>query len=305
MNLKTFYKDKNVFVTGGAGFIGSNIAEQLCLHGAKVTILDDLSSGSLDNLHEIKSSIPDSEINLIASDICSYKNILKATKGQEIVFHTAALVSVPQSIKYPALCEKINIDGTYNLLEACKINNIQTFIFSSSASVYGEKTEKCHEDDLPNPQSPYAKSKLLGEKLCKEYARDHKINTASLRYFNVYGPRQSFESAYSGVVAKFKHNLLNGKAITIYGNGKQKRDFIHVSQVALANLLIGSCTNLGGEIFNIATGRSVTLLEMLSQLEKDTNRKNIEILFQPARKGDIFSSQADCKKFERLKKYLM
>lgn len=298
--LQAFYKGKNVLVTGGAGFIGSHIAQELCSYGALVTVIDDLSTGSLDNISSFCSNI-----TLIARDISSYKACMKATKNKNIIFHTAAFVSVPQSIKQPALCEKINVYGTQNLLEACKINKVPTFIFSSSASVYGEKENKCFENDLPSPQSPYAKSKLEGEKLCKTYAKEHKIKTASLRYFNVYGERQNAHSQYAGVVAKFKYNLSHGKPIVIYGDGKQKRDFIHVSEVVKANLLIGMLQNLYGDIFNIATGTSITLLEILKKLEKEIAAKPVKIVFKPARKGDIYCSLADCKKYSTIKRKLL
>ena len=290
--MRNFYKNKNILVTGGAGFIGSHIAQKLCEYGAKVTIIDDLSTGSLDNIKPFCKNV-----NFLARDISSYKSCVKATKNKDLIFHLAAFVSVPESIKKPALCEKINVEGTANLLDACKKNNVKTFIFSSSAAIYGEKNGICCESDAPCPQSPYAQSKLDGEKLCKEYAQTCKINTACLRYFNVYGDRQSFSSEYSGVVAKFKNSILEQKPITIYGTGEQRRDFVHVSQVVKANLLLGALPSCHGETFNIASGNSITLLELISQLEKETKTKTTEILFKPARSGDIFCSIADCKKY--------
>lgn len=292
-HVKSFYKNKKALVTGGAGFIGSHIAQKLCEYGAQVTILDDFSTGSFDNISLFCSSA-----TVIARDITSFKSCVKATKKQDIVFHTAAFISVPESIKHPALCEKINVEGTNNLLEACSMNNVPRFVFSSSASVYGNRIDRCHETDTPNPQSPYAKSKLDGEKLCKEYAKSHRINTACLRYFNVYGERQNPNGAYAGVVAKFKHNLLHKQPIVIFGDGKQKRDFIHVSKVVAANLTIGTLAPLRGDLFNIATGKSITLLKLLAKLEKELEAKRVDLKFCPARKGDIFSSQASCKKFD-------
>jgi UDP-glucose 4-epimerase len=294
-DLKNFYKNKNVLVTGGAGFIGSHIAEKLCQYQANVTVLDDLSTGSIKNLESFCH-----KINFLAHDITSFKKCLKATKKQDIVFHTAAFVSVPESIKHPAICEKINIDGTNNLLEAAKINNVKTFIFSSSASVYGNRNDICSEKDNPNPESPYAKSKLSSEKLCIEYSKKYRLNTASLRYFNVYGNRQNPNGAYAGVVAKFKHNLIHKKPIIIYGNGKQKRDFIHVSKVSEANLKIGTILPLQGEIFNIASGNSINLFELIRKLKKDTGCKPTQVLFQPARKGDIFNSIAHVAHYKSL-----
>ena len=180
------------------------------------------------------------------------------------------------------------------------MNSVSTFIFSSSAAVYGNKTSRCNERDIPKPQSPYATSKLEGERLCKEYALAYKMNTASLRYFNVYGNRQNPHGAYAGVVAKFTYNLLHEQPIVIYGDGTQRRDFIHVSEVTNANLLIGTKKALHGEVCNIATGRSITLLELLNQLEEETNKKHVGLQFEPARPGDIVSSSANCKIYKTL-----
>lgn len=292
--LRTFYKRKNVLVTGGAGFIGSHLAQTLSLYGANVTVLDDLSTGSINNI----ACAP--HIRFIAGDITSLKSCIKATKKQSIVFHTAAFVSVPESVKHPELCKKINVDGTCNILEASRINKITTLIFSSSAAVYGERQDCCTEQDKPNPQSPYAQSKLDGEKFCKQYAQEHSINTASLRYFNVYGARQNPHGSYAGVVAKFTHNLLNEKPIVIYGDGTQKRDFVPVRKVVEANLLIATRPKLNGDAFNIATGKSITLLKLIKNLEKETDKNPVDIQFQPARAGDVFSSHASCKKYETL-----
>jgi UDP-glucose 4-epimerase len=298
-HLQSFYNNKNVLVTGGAGFIGSQIARALCSYGANVTVLDDLSTGSLENLENCKK-----KINFIANDITSFKTCLKATKKQDIVFHTAAFVSVPESVKHPELCEKINVEGTFNLLEAYKTNKFfsktnHCFIFSSSAAVYGNKSYACNENDKPNPQSPYAQSKLAGEKLCTEYFENYGIQTAVLRYFNVYGKRQNKKCDDIGVVARFKENLLNKKPITIYGNGRQKRDFVHVSRVVQANLL-ASTLSLKGDIYNIATGKSITLLSLIKKLEIETNTKCAGIIFKPARKGDVVSSRADNKKYDTI-----
>lgn len=296
--LQDFYQNKNVLVTGGAGFIGSHIAETLCKLGANVSIIDDLSTGSVDNIAPFCNNI-----QFLAHDITSFKKCIKATKKQDIIFHTAAFVSVAKSIKQPALCEKINIEGILNLLEAARINNVKAFIFSSSAAVYGDRNNECNETDTPNPKSPYATSKLEGEKLCKEYAK-YKINTAALRYFNVYGNRQSPHGEYAGVVTKFKYNLIHKKPIIIYGNGKQQRDFIHVSKVVEANLLIGLLKPLHGEIFNIASGKCINLFNLLNKLKDETQAAPTQVLFKPARRGDIYSSKANCTKYNILKQNL-
>ncbi|MBD3273255.1 NAD-dependent epimerase/dehydratase family protein [Candidatus Dependentiae bacterium] len=294
-NLQGFYKDKNVLVTGGAGFIGSNICKELVNLGANVTIIDNFSTGNLYNLKNILS-----KINIICGDITNSFSCNKITKNKDIIFHLAAFVSVADSIKNPNLCYKINIGGTKNLLNACKKNKVSKFIFSSSASVYGNRKDKCSEKDKPNPQSPYAKSKLEGEKLCKKYYKELGIQTACLRYFNVYGNNQNPDGEYAAVVAKFKYNLQNKIPITIFGDGKQTRDFIHVSKVAYANLKIAIEKNLSGQIINIATGKSINLLELIKDLEKEINIKNVGLTFEPQRPGDILNSSADCRKYQKL-----
>lgn len=293
-DLQNFYKNKNILVTGGAGFIGSNICKELLDVGAKVTIIDNFSTGKLINLKNILN-----KINIIYGDITNKFTCIKVTKNKDIVFHLAAMTSVTQSIKTPNICYKINTQGTKNLLDGCKKNSVPKFIFSSSSSVYGDRTDKCIEIDIPNPKSPYAKSKLDGEKLCKEYL-EFNIQTACLRYFNVYGDNQDPNGEYAAVVAKFKYNLKNKKAITIFGDGKQTRDFIHVNKVVNANLKIAAQDNLSGEIINVATGKSINLLELIDILEKETNNIKDEIIFQPARQGDILNSSADCQKYQKL-----
>lgn len=297
-HLQSFYGDKQVLVTGGAGFIGSHLTQALCSYGANVTVLDDLSTGSLENLGECED-----KIRFLAGDITSFKDCLKATKNQDIVFHTAAFVSVPESVKYPARCEKVNVDGTGNILEACTFNQVSTFIFSSSAAVYGERQDTCYENDKVNPQSPYAKSKIKGEDLCKEFNRKYGIKTAILRYFNVYGPRQNPNGPSAGVVAKFRENIIKDLPVVVYGNGEQRRDFVPVLRVVEANVLVASL-HPNGEIFNIATGESVSLLTLISNLERETNKKCAKVLFEPARGGDIFSSHASCKKYDEIRKTL-
>ena len=286
------YYDKHILVTGGAGFIGSHIAEKLVSLGAHVTVLDDLSTGSVTNIRGFAS-----KIEFISGDITSFKTCRKATKNKDAVFHCAALVSVPESVSCPSLCEKINVRGTENMLEACKKNGVPHFVLSSSAAIYGNKNVACYEDDVPNPQSPYATSKLEGEKLCKLYAVEDGISTACLRYFNVYGDRQNPNGNYAAVVSKFTHHLTHELPIVIYGNGRQKRDFIHVSHVVDANLTVGMQTRLHGDVFNVATGTSITVLDMLKKLERDLNMKRTGIMFRPTRPGDVFYSEANCEKY--------
>ncbi|MFH1461583.1 MAG: NAD-dependent epimerase/dehydratase family protein [bacterium] len=293
-NLQNFYKDKNILVTGGAGFIGSNICKELVKLEAKVTIIDNLSTGNLTNL---KSILP--QINIIYGDITNNFTCKKITKNKDMVFHLAAMTSVSQSVKTPDICYQINVQGTKNLLESCKKNKVSKFIFSSSASVYGNRTNKCKETDTLNPQSPYAKSKVEGELLCKEYS-NYEIQTACLRYFNVYGDNQNPNGEYSAVIAKFKYNLKHNIPITIFGDGKQTRDFIHVDKIVNANLIIAAADNYFYEIINVATGKSINLIELIELLKKENKAKETKIKYEPTRKGDILYSFADCQKFNNL-----
>lgn len=295
MNLKKFYKDKKVLVTGGAGFIGSNLCKELIKQKAKVTILDNFSSGNLNNLKSIIS-----QVNIIYGDISNPFTCKKITIEKDIVFHLAAISSVIQCAKNKEACNNVNIEGTKNLLKACIKNNVKKFIFSSSAAVYGNRNDKSKETDTLNPQSEYAKSKVEGEKLCQKFSEKYNLQTANLRYFNVYGENQNPNGEYSAVVAKFKYNLINKLPITIYGNGKQTRDFINVNKVVLANLIIATKKYIYGETMNIATGKSINLFELIKLLEKENNIKNKEIAYQPQRNGDILNSFADCQKFKKL-----
>jgi nucleoside-diphosphate-sugar epimerase len=294
-NLQKFYEGKKVLVTGGAGFIGSHLSEKLVELGARVSVLDNFSTGKIQNLKNIVHSV-----NIIYSDVSLDHVCLKATQSQDLVFHCAALVSVPHSIKYPDLCKKINVQGTKNLLVGCVKNGVKVFVFSSSCAVYGDKTGPCSENDSTCPKSPYAQSKLEGESLCKKYSQDFGIKTVSLRYFNVYGERQNFNGEYSSVMAKFKYNIENGLPITIFGDGFQTRDFVKVSDVVDANLKISMSSNLNGEIFNVASGQSIKILDLVKMLEKDLGKSAPEIKFEGARLGDIKNSVADCKKYKEL-----
>ncbi len=296
-SIEKFYENKNVLVTGGTGFIGSHLVENLVKLKAKVTVLDNLSTGNINNLRNVFS-----QVNIIYGDITNSFTCFNATRKKDIVFHLAAFASVKNSIQNPKVCNKINVEGTKNLLEGCKKNNIKTFIFSSSAAVYGNRNDQCKETDKLNPLSPYATSKVEGEQLCKKYCQEYEIDTAILRYFNVYGSRQNPNGEYAAVVSKFKQNLENKTPLTIFGDGKQTRDFINVSDVVKANLQVGA-QNLNGEIFNIASGKSINIFELIKNLEKETKTKNIEILFEPARKGDILYSCANCKKYQKLIKF--
>lgn len=309
-------------VTGGAGFIGSHIVEALVAKGVRVRVLDNLSSGNLDNLATVKNNI-----EFMHGDIRDATTCKQATAGVSYIFHTAALVSVPGSIENPKRCHQINVIGTQTLLDAAAAQPIPpSIVFSSSSAVYGIRDTPCSESDRLNPCSPYAESKVLGEQLCKSYSETTNTPCVSFRYFNVYGPRQNPNGPYAGVVAKFRHNLLNHEPIVIYGNGLQTRDFIHVTSIAArqgdapargyhANhhcTSLDNCATINHEkvllaplydVFNLASGKSITLLELIRQLELETGTYNAGITFLPARPGDILHSQADCSKYQKLLAY--
>lgn len=293
--LKEFYKNKRVLVTGGAGFIGSHITEALINFGAKVTVLDNLSTGNLENLQ--------SNIEFIKGDITNLQECLQATQNKQVIFHLAAFISVPDSMNNPSECNKINVTGTFNLLEACRINKVEKLIFSSSAAVYGKTEIPCNEDMKADPISVYGFSKLMGEEYCKQYSKLFNIQTICLRYFNVFGPRQSPNGQYAGVVAKFNECIKNNKPITIYGDGSQTRDYISAQEVALINIKMATLApeHLNGQTVNVATGSSITLLELVDKLKKEQQSYSQAINFLPARVGDIKNSKADCNK---LKSYM-
>lgn len=292
------YKNCKILITGGAGFIGSHLAEKLIEHGAEVTILDNFSTGSLANLAMVIDSL-----TILEGTITDYKMCLRATEGKQIIFHCAAQTSVPESMENPLFCYKTNVEGMYTLLEAARINKVQRFVFSSSSAVYGEREGKCVENLLCMPASPYGYSKLMGELLCQNYYRQFNLETVILRYFNVYGPRQDPHGQYSAAIAKFRYQMQQKKPIMMFGDGQQTRDFIPVSEVVQANLNLGMASHhkVAGEVFNIATGTSITLLQLIKNLqETEFADYEPEIMFAPARSGDIRRIEADCSKYRNI-----
>jgi nucleoside-diphosphate-sugar epimerase len=277
-------------ITGGAGFIGSHLAEFLLNEGFKVRILDNFSYGKEEN---IKSFIKN--IELIRGDIRNKKVCLDATKGTDYVFHQAALRSVPKSFKAPNEYNEVNIQGTLNMLEASLKNKVKCFVFASSSSIYGEaKRFPEREKDLPNLISPYALTKLVGEYYCRIFSLNYGLKTVSLRYFNVFGERQSLEDEYAVVIPKFINCLLRDTPPPIYGTGKQSRDFTYIENVVRANFLaIKKINNYpNGTVFNIGNGESHTILELVKILNRILN-KNIKPIFLERRPGDVFKTHAD------------
>lgn len=276
-------------ITGGCGFIGSHIAEALVAEGVPVRVLDNFSSGKLENLKGF-----DLTIEVVRGDICDPAVLRDAMKGVRHVFHEAALVSVAVSVEKPVDNDSINIRGTLNVLEAAREAKVKRIVLATSAAVYGNNPALPKQETmLPEPESPYALGKLAGEHYLKIYSSLFGLEAVSLRYFNVFGPRQDCKSMYSGVISRFADDIRQGRAPTIFGDGQQTRDFVFVKDVVQANLLAMKSAQVGkGEVFNVATGRQVSLLQLWETLKKITGCK-LEPGFREARLGDIRHSMAD------------
>ncbi len=280
-------------VTGGAGFIGSNIVERLVAEGHEVTVLDDLSSGTRINLEPFLSPIP--RIRFVEGDVRDEAAVSEAIRGAEVVFHLAASVGNKRSIDHPLLDAEINVLGTLRVLEACRREGTGKIVVSSSAGIFGElKTLPIREDHPIEPDSPYGCTKLCQEKECLAYAKLHGIEATALRYFNVYGARQRFD-AYGNVIPIFVFRMLRGEPITIFGDGEQTRDFVEVRDVVQANLRAALSRGTGGA-YNIASGTRITisaLARMLSDRIEPLLGRRPEIRFGAPRPGDVLHSLAD------------
>ena len=275
-------------VTGGAGFIGSHIVEALTRKKHYVRVLDNFSSGRISNLKGLEK-----KIDLIRGDICSPEVCSKALRGMDFVLHQAALRSVPKSMNDPHAYNRVNIDGTLNMLEAAKNNKIKRFVFASSSSVYGQvNTFPEEESFIPEPISPYALSKLAGEYYCRIFSLHFGLSTIALRYFNVFGPRQSLDDEYAVVIPKFINCLLNDQQPPIFGSGRQSRDFTFVQNVVEANLLAVKANKVKYGVFNVAGGKDTTILDLAKILNKILG-KDIPPLLLSTRSGDVFRTLAD------------
>jgi nucleoside-diphosphate-sugar epimerase len=281
-------------VTGGAGFIGSHIAEELLKKGEDVVILDNMFSGKQENLDYVAQyATRDTQYEFIKGDICDKEACLKACQGADYVLHQAALRSVPKSMETPHDYNKVNIDGTLNILEAAKECGVKRVVIASSSSVYGD-TDKFpqREDAYPLLISPYALSKLTTEFYCRIFSENFGLETVSLRYFNVFGPRQALDDEYAVVIPKFITSILNDQQPPIFGNGKQSRDFTFVKNVVQANILSATTPGVSGSVFNVACGQDTTILGLVEVINKLAG-KNIEPKLLPIRKGDVFKTLAD------------
>ncbi len=287
-------------VTGGAGFIGSHIAEALLMKGFAVRVLDNFSTGKKENLifdRQYRS------LEILEGDICDPSICQIAVSGVEYVFHEAALPSVPRSIEDPEASNKINIGGTLNILLAASKEKVKRVIYASSSSVYGDTpTLPKHEEMSPDPLSPYALQKYVGEQYCRLFFQLYAVDTVSLRYFNVFGPKQDPNSLYSAVIPKFIDALVHHRAPTIFGDGEQSRDFTFIENVVQANLLAMSAKRLDGTSINIACGVRISLNQLLRLLKEILGSTQVPI-YQEARKGDVRHSLADIRKAKDLMNY--
>ena len=281
--------EKKILVTGGAGFIGSHLAKEACNFYRRIIILDDFSTGKEDNLLPLPKNI-----TVMQGDINDDKIVKEALKNVEVVFHQAALPSVQRSIKNPCKTNLVNVNGTLNMLRFAVEAGAQTFIFASSSSIYGKNKQlPMKESANPDPQSPYAVSKLAGEYYCKVFSGLGLINTVSLRYFNVFGPRQDPNAEYAAVVPKFISSMLKGESPTIYGNGKQSRDFTFIKNVVEANFLAANYADkFSGRVINVGCGDSVSVYELFNTASKILGFTGKPV-YTDSRPGEILDSCAD------------
>src|SRR5262249_32271901 len=275
-------------VTGGGGFIGSNVVRALLARGDDVRVLDNFSTGSRGNLAGLER-----DVQLVEGDLRSYQRVHAAAREAEVVFHQGALPSVPRSVQDPLTTTAVNVEGTLNVLLAARDEGVRRIVNASSSSVYGNTGELPRtEKQAPDPISPYAVAKLAAERFCTSFSRVYGMEIVSLRYFNVFGPRQDPTSQYAAVVPRFIRAVADGEAVTIYGDGEQSRDFTFVDNVVAANLLAAEAHGVGGEILNVATGESVTVNVLAETIATMLDRP-LERSYEPAREADVHASWAD------------
>ena len=285
-------------VTGGAGFIGSHIVDALVARGEQVTVLDDFSSGRRDNLAAVLDRIA-----LIEGDTRDLSTVARAMQGVQFVLHQAALRSVPKSLKHPAEYHAVNVTGTLNILLAARDAGVRRVVLASSSSIYGESQQLPQREDQPvMPVSPYAVTKLMGEQYCQLFAKAYGLETVSLRYFNVFGPRQSLENEYAVVIPRFIVSLLKGESPPIHGDGRQSRDFTYIDNVVAANLLACQATGASGQVFNVACGEHYSVLDLFHAVQQLLN-VSLPPNHTPTRPGDVRHTCADISRTQHVLGY--
>ena len=276
-------------VTGGAGFIGSNLADELIRRGGRVRIIDNLVTGSRSNLEEIGG-----DFDFVEADLNDAGAVRKMLDGVDAVFHQAALPSVPRSVANPAETHQACVNGTFNLLEQCRAAGVKRLVYAASSSAYGDQPILPKVEMMrPDPLSPYAAAKLAGEHYCRVFHTVYGMETVALRYFNVFGPRQDPSSHYSGVISRFIDAFMKGTTPVIYGDGEQSRDFTFIANVVDANIKAAASPQAAGEVMNVANGERVTLNELVQVLGNITGKPDVRPEYQDERKGDVKHSQAD------------
>ena len=285
-------------VTGGAGFIGSHIAETLLERGETVRVLDNLATGRLVNLRTLEG-----RVQFVQGDLRNIDSIKTAVQGVEVIFHQAALASVPRSIAEPVASLESNISGTQNVLLAARDAGVRRVVYASSSSVYGDTPTLPKSEDMPaNPQSPYAVHKLTGELLCRVFTRIYGLETVALRYFNVFGPRQDPNSQYAAVIPRFVMALLENRRPVVFGDGEQTRDFTYIENVVQANVLAATAPDAVGQVMNVGCGEQISLNTVL-HLAGDLLGMHAQADYHEARAGDVKHSLADIRLAERLLGY--
>lgn len=283
-------------VTGGAGFIGSHIVDELARRGVETLVIDDFSTGSPQNMRQHAGN---SLVKVHVGDVRRIAELLRGVSGVDVVFHEAAIASVPMSVEQPMRVHDANVNATLEVMNFCRSSGVKRLVFASSAAVYGVLDGKAaSEEHLCRPSSPYGASKLAVEDYLSAYHTTYGLETVALRYFNVYGPRQAFNNGYSGVITIFANQLIGDSSPTIFGDGLQTRDFVSVGDIVQANLLAAESPSAVGERFNVASGRSVSILELLDCLKSIAGRPDIRPNFAPPRPGDVRSGGASIRKIE-------
>jgi nucleoside-diphosphate-sugar epimerase len=288
-----------VLVTGGAGFIGSHIAEACAAKGARVRVLDDLTTGYVENIEELKG-----EVDFVRGSVNDRDVLSRALEGVELVFHEAAIPSVPRSVENPEETHRACAEATFMLLVAAREAKVRRLVYAASSSAYGDQpTLPKTEEMAPMPLSPYAAAKLVGEHYCQAWAHSYGFETVCLRYFNIFGPRQDPGSQYSGVISRFVSALSTGERPVIYGDGEQSRDFTYVANAVDANLRAADSTEAVGQVINVANGVRTSLNELLAALKKITGHDDVEAEYREPRVGDVRHSLADITRARELLGY--